>query len=76
MLELDDSPERLTANFNSVMIETATNILGFQRWKKKPWVTDEILDLCDSRKALKRSINTVDGAAEYKQIDQTPHDQG
>ena len=71
MLELDDSPERLTANFNSVMVETATNILGFQRRKKKPWVTDEILDLCDSRKALKRSINTVDGAAEYKAVNKS-----
>ena len=41
--------EGITTGFNSVMIDTANEILGKERRKHKPWVTDEILKLCDTR---------------------------
>ena len=36
--------------FNTAVTETASEILGTHSQKKKPWVTVEILDLCDKRK--------------------------
>ena len=34
--------------------ETAAELLGNKRRKRKPWVTPEIPDLCDQRRDLKK----------------------
>ena len=39
---------------NTTMIETANEILGKHRQKKKPWVTAEILDLYDKWRELRK----------------------
>ena len=33
--------------------DTAQYILGKYRLRKQPWITDEILELCDKRRSLK-----------------------
>ena len=43
------------ATFNTAVIETASEILGKHRQKKKLSVTAEILDLCDKRRELRRN---------------------
>ena len=40
--------------FNTAVTETASEILGKHRQKKKPWVIAEILDVCDKRRELKK----------------------
>ena len=42
--------------FNTAVIETAGEILGKHRQKTKPWVTAEILDLCDKRRTQKETV--------------------
>ena len=37
----------LTNTFNKIVTDTASEILGKHRRTKKPWVTADILDLCD-----------------------------
>ena len=37
------------------MAETASEILGKHRQKKRPWVTAEILDLCHKRRELRKN---------------------
>ena len=48
----------MIATFNTPVSETASEILGKQRYKKKkkkrPWVTAEILDLCEKRRELRK----------------------
>ena len=39
--------DSMIITFNTAVTETASEILGKHRQKKKPWVTAEILDLCD-----------------------------
>ena len=39
--------DSVITTFNTAVIETACEILGKHRLKRKPWVTAEILDLCD-----------------------------
>ena len=39
--------------FEKATIETATDILGKKTNKKKPWITSEVLNMCDKRRALK-----------------------
>ena len=46
--------ETLANKFNSALTDTASVILGKHRHKKKPWVTIELLDMCDKRRVLKR----------------------
>ena len=46
----DTDIDSMVTTFNTAMTETASEILGKHRQKKKPWITAEILDLCDKRK--------------------------
>ena len=45
----DTDIDSMITTFNSAVTETASEILGKHRQKKKPWITAEILDLCDKR---------------------------
>ena len=51
------------------LVSTAEEVLGKQRKKIQPWVTNEVLDLCDQRRQLKqqRYANTETGL-EHKQV--------
>ena len=44
LITLEENLEAMTTNFNAVLIETASDILGKYRRKSKPWVTEEILE--------------------------------
>ena len=48
--------------FNNAITETAKECLGKYHQPKKPWVTSDILDLCDKRRRLKNKKNTCEGA--------------
>ena len=51
MSNKDTDIDSVITTFNTAVTETASEILGKHRQKKKPWITAEILDLCDkSRK--------------------------
>ena len=52
------------------MAETANKILGKHRPAKKPWVTDNILKLCDKRRELKHKKNTTEGAILCREANQ------
>ena len=57
-------------SFNTAITETANNTLGKHRPAKKPWVTDNILKLCDKRRELKQKKNTIKGAKLYREANQ------
>ena len=44
----DADMDSMITTFNTAVTETAGEILGKHRQKKKTWVTAEILDLCDN----------------------------
>ena len=46
--------ETLINTFNTAVTNTASEILGKHRPVKKPWVTADLLDLCDKRRELKK----------------------
>ena len=50
----DTDTDSLITTFNTAVIETASEILGRHRQKKKTWVTADILDLCDKRRELRK----------------------
>ena len=59
--------DALINSFNSAVTEAANNILGKHRPAKKPWVTDNIPNLCDKRRELKHMRNMTEGAKLYRQ---------
>ena len=50
------------------MTDTASVILGKLHHKKKPWVTIELLDMCDKRRVLKKGNNSPGGTDKYREI--------
>ena len=58
LLVLEGDVEAITNNFNEVMTEVATAILGFSRPNTQPWATDHILNMCDTRRLLKPNRKT------------------
>ena len=50
----DTDLESLTATLNTAETVTASEIIGKYRQTKKPWVTKDVLELCDKRRELKR----------------------
>ncbi|CAH8851413.1 unnamed protein product, partial [Trichobilharzia szidati] len=51
---IHDNIDSLTETIKTVLHESATEVLGNKRKKIKPWVTDDILNLCDTRRELKK----------------------
>ena len=49
------------------MTDAAREILGKEHRRKKPWVTKDVLDLCDERRELKKKRSEADGAREYRE---------
>ena len=50
----DTDTDSMITTFNTAVTETASEILGKHRQKKKPWITAEILDLCDKKRDLRK----------------------
>ena len=50
----DTDLDSMVTHFNKAVTCTAAEFLGKQRRKRKPWVTPEILDLCDQKQNLKK----------------------
>ena len=58
----------MVIHFNKAVTDTAAELLGKQRQKRKPWVTPEIPDLCDERRDLKKKRGETEGAKDYREI--------
>ena len=58
----------MITTFNTAVTETDNEVLGKHRQKKKPWITAEILDLCDIRKELRTKRFEPEGTEKYKEV--------
>ena len=66
----DTKIDALINSFDTAVTETANNILAKHLPAKKPWVTDNILKLCNKRRELKQKKNTTKGAKLYREANQ------
>ena len=64
----DTNIDSMITTFNTAVTETASEILGKHRQKKKPWISAEILDLCDKRRGLRKKIFEPEGSEKYKEV--------
>ena len=56
----------MITTYNTAVTDAASEILGKERRRKKPWVTKDALDLCDERRNLKKRYE-AEGAKEYRE---------
>ena len=68
MYNEDTDMGTIITTVNTTVTETASEILGKHRQKKKPWVTAEILDLCDKRRELRKKRFEPEGSENYKEV--------
>ena len=67
----DTDINSMITTFNTAVTETVSEILGKQRQKKKPWVTAEILDMCDKRRELRKKRLEPEVSEKYKEVNNT-----
>ena len=66
---LDSGVETLAKCVKEGLLSTAEQVLGRQRKKIQPWVTSEVLDLCDQRRRLKQQKYTsTEAGLEYGKV--------
>ena len=61
----DADMDSMITTFNTAVTETAGEILGKHVRRKKPWVTAEILDLCNKRRELRNKRFKPEGSEKY-----------
>ena len=59
--------DTMITTYNTAVTDAASEILGKERRRKKPWVTKDVLDLCDERRDLKKKRYEAEGAKEYRE---------
>ena len=57
----------MITTYNTAVTDAASEILGKEHRRKKPWVTRDVLDLCDERRNLKKKQYEAEGAKEYRE---------
>ena len=68
LVDEDADLDSMVTHLNKAVTDTAAERLGKQRRKRKPWVTPEILDLCDQRRDLKKKRGEPERAIDYREI--------
>ena len=66
---LDSDVDNLTYSLKEGQLSTAEEVLGKRRKKIQPWVTNEVLDLCDQRRQLKQQkYKSTEAGLEYRKV--------
>ena len=63
----DMDMDTMITTYKTAVTDAASEILGKERRRKKPWVTKDVLDLCDERRDLKKKRYEAEGAKEYRE---------
>ena len=64
----DEDMDTMITTYNTAVTDAASEILGKERRRKKPWVTKDVLDLCDERRDSKKKRYEAEGAKEYREV--------
>ena len=60
-----DMDTMITA-YNTTLTGAANKIFGKEYHRRKPWITKDVLDLCDEREGLKKRRHIAEGATAYR----------
>ena len=68
LVDEDADLDSMVTHFNKAVTDAAAELHGKQRRRRKPWVTPEILDLCDQRRDLNEKRGEPEGTKDYREI--------
>ena len=68
--------DTMITTYNIAVTDAASEILGKERRRKKPWVTKDVLDLCDERRDLKKKQYEAEGTKEYREASNQEDSEG
>ena len=57
----------MITTYNTALTDAASEILGKDCRRKKPWVTKDVLNLCDDRRDLKKRRYEAEEAKAYRE---------
>ena len=57
----------MITTYNTAVTDAASEIIGKERRRKKPWVTRDVLDPYAERRNLKKKRYEAEGANEYRE---------
>ena len=60
--------DTMIITYNTALTDAASEIPGKERRREKPWVTKDVLDLCDERRDLKEQYE-AERTKEYREAD-------
>ena len=66
LVDEDADLDSMVTHSNKAVTDTAAELLGKQRRKRKPWVTPLIVDLCDQRRDLMKKRGETEGDKDKK----------
>ena len=58
----DIETDTMITTYNTAMADTTSVMVGKERRRKQPWITEDVLDLFDDRRHLKKRWNEAEGA--------------
>ena len=58
--------DTMITTYNTALTDAASEILGKERRRKKPWISKDVLDLCEERRDLKKRRYETEGAKTYR----------
>ena len=64
LLDEDMDINTMITTYNTAMTDAFNEILWNERYRKRPWVTKDVLELCDERRDLKKKRYDAEGAKE------------
>ena len=70
LIELRDEDmdiDTMITTYNTAVTGAASEILGKERRRKKPWVTKYVFELCDKKRDMKKKRYEAEGAKEYRE---------
>ena len=70
LIELRDEGmdiDTMITTYNTAVTGAASEILGKERRRKKPWVTKYVFELCDKKRDMKKKRYEAEGAKEYRE---------
>ena len=65
--------DTMITTYNTALTDAASEIFGKERRRIKPWITKDVLDLCDVRRDLKKRRYEVEGAKAYREANKRIH---
>ena len=60
--------DTMITTYNTALTDAVSEMLGKERRRKKPWITKDVLGLCDERRDLKKGRYEAEGAKAYRKL--------